>query len=226
MPEYCCSIGCDSSYCGVDLVDQLGYNLTCDCTVNGSVTVSDIYAIASPDGCSPLTEGSCSWAPSVQAQCIAQGSCGAGGCQAGVVAGSSSPPPTAPPPASPPSSCALALEANRCEEWCSNVHCCNEGTDWSQNILDSCGGCSFCALDGDGLVSKQCEKWCSKSTCLPADDEYSFRCSGCEFCSACSDLTDEKKEKKCKKIAFGGKCSKTGKRNKCKWSCCHYAGMI
>ena len=57
QPGYCCSIGCDSSYCPQFQGNRWDAN-ACDCSKEGSVTLAQIYAIAASGGCAPLTEGS------------------------------------------------------------------------------------------------------------------------------------------------------------------------
>ena len=93
---YCCSMGCDSIH------NPAGN--TCS---QGGVTESAIFGIASSRGCSPLTTGSCSYAPAIASGCQATGLCPATGCAAGVVA--SSPPTTASPTLSPTTSCEKTL---------------------------------------------------------------------------------------------------------------------
>ena len=61
VPSYCCTIGCDSSY-----------NPAGGCSA-GQTTLSQIFSIAGSGGCSPLTEGSCSYGPGNLNQCTASG---------------------------------------------------------------------------------------------------------------------------------------------------------
>ena len=100
MP-YCCSIGCDTA------IDLTPYGMTQPTCSTGDATLADIFAVASADGCGPLTEGSCAWDSSADAKCVSQGFCPAAvppatmGCVPGVLAGAPSPPISPPPSASP-----------------------------------------------------------------------------------------------------------------------------
>ena len=89
---YCCSIGCDSPH------NPAGNT----CGQPGQVTEASIFAIAQSGGCSPLTTGSCSYAPAIADRCVASGLCPQGGCGGGVIATPGPVPPPSPPPVSAP----------------------------------------------------------------------------------------------------------------------------
>ncbi|EOD34345.1 hypothetical protein EMIHUDRAFT_202104 [Emiliania huxleyi CCMP1516] len=126
VPGYCCSIGCDTA------IDLTLYGMSPATCSTGDATLADIFAVASADGCSPLTEGSCAWDSSADAKCISQGLCPAVECNFPPVWNGTTPEvwngkectsecPSWCPPEKPPPECTALVGRNRKREGCFSI---------------------------------------------------------------------------------------------------------
>ena len=100
VPAYCCSIGCDSRH---NMAGNPRRRVN-TCGQRGA-TVTEATIFANARGCSPLTTGSCSYHPTIEAKCRRLGLCPQTGCVPGIIAGQPTWPPTVPPtrpPTAPP----------------------------------------------------------------------------------------------------------------------------